>query len=130
MDYRDASLPIPERVQNLLERMTTEEKIGQLIQPMGWKTYRKESDGTVQVTEEFKENIAQGGVGSLYGVLRADPWTEVTLETGLTPGQERLPPMKFSATRLKTRVWAFPFCSGKNVRTAIWRSGQRYFRCR
>ncbi|MCM3207716.1 glycoside hydrolase family 3 N-terminal domain-containing protein [Paenibacillus illinoisensis] len=87
MDYRDASLPIPERVQNLLEQMTTEEKIGQLIQPMGWKTYRKESDGTVQVTEEFKENIAQGGVGSLYGVLRADPWTEVTLETGLTPGQ-------------------------------------------
>ncbi|MGD0035236.1 glycoside hydrolase family 3 N-terminal domain-containing protein [Paenibacillus illinoisensis] len=87
MDYRDASLPIPERVQNLLEQMTTEEKIGQLIQPMGWKTYRKESDGTVQVTEEFKENTAQGGVGSLYGVLRADPWTEVTLETGLTPGQ-------------------------------------------
>ena len=28
MDYRDASLPIPERVQNLLEQMTTEEKLG------------------------------------------------------------------------------------------------------
>lgn len=87
MNYRDASLPIRERVQDLLERMTTEEKIGQLIQPMGWKTYLKEADGTVQVTEQFKEEVARGGVGSLYGVLRADPWTEVTLETGLTPRQ-------------------------------------------
>ncbi|MGE7056997.1 glycoside hydrolase family 3 N-terminal domain-containing protein, partial [Paenibacillus glucanolyticus] len=26
-----------------------------------------------------------GGVGSLYGTLRADPWTGVTLETGLSP---------------------------------------------
>ncbi|MGG4142218.1 glycoside hydrolase family 3 N-terminal domain-containing protein [Paenibacillus algorifonticola] len=87
MDYKDASLPIQKRVQDLLERMTIEEKIGQLIQPMGWKTYLKEADGTVQVTEQFKEEVARGGVGSLYGVLRADPWTEVTLETGLTPKQ-------------------------------------------
>lgn len=87
MDYKDASLPIQERVQDLIGRMTTEEKIGQLIQPMGWKTYDKAADGTVQVTEEFKADMEQGGVGSLYGVLRADPWTEVTLETGLTPRQ-------------------------------------------
>jgi beta-glucosidase len=85
--YKDASLPIQERVQDLLERMTTAEKIGQLIQPMGWKTYKKAVDGTVQVTEEFEADMALGGVGSLYGVLRADPWTEVTLETGLTPRQ-------------------------------------------
>lgn len=87
MGYKDASLPIQQRVQDLLERMTTAEKIGQLIQPMGWKMYKKETDGTVQITEEFKAELAQGGVGSLYGVLRADPWTEVTLETGLTPRQ-------------------------------------------
>ncbi|MCP1424176.1 beta-glucosidase [Paenibacillus xylanexedens] len=87
MDYKDASLPIQERIQDLIGRMTTAEKIGQLIQPMGWKTYDKADDGTVQVTEEFKADMEQGGVGSLYGVLRADPWTEVTLETGLTPRQ-------------------------------------------
>lgn len=79
--------PVPERVQDLLGRMTTEEKIGQLIQPMGWKAYAKEADGTVQVTEAFKQDVADGGVGSLYGALRADPWTEVTLETGLSPRQ-------------------------------------------
>ncbi|WP_063566458.1 glycoside hydrolase family 3 N-terminal domain-containing protein [Paenibacillus sp. O199] len=87
MDYKDASLPVQERTQDLLGRMTTEEKIGQLIQPMGWKTYVKEADSTVQVTDEFKKDIAEGGMGSLYGALRADPWTEVTLETGLTPRQ-------------------------------------------
>lgn len=87
MDYKDASLPVQERTQDLLGRMTTEEKIGQLIQPMGWKTYVKEADSTVQVTDEFKKDIAEGGIGSLYGALRADPWTEVTLETGLTPRQ-------------------------------------------
>ncbi|PIH55776.1 glycoside hydrolase family 3 N-terminal domain-containing protein [Paenibacillus sp. LK1] len=87
MDYKDASLSVQERTQDLLGRMTTEEKIGQLIQPMGWKTYVKEADGTVQVTDEFKKEIADGGIGSLYGTLRADPWTEVTLETGLTPRQ-------------------------------------------
>ncbi|MGW7163355.1 glycoside hydrolase family 3 N-terminal domain-containing protein [Paenibacillus taichungensis] len=87
MDYKDASLSVQERTQDLLGRMTTEEKIGQLIQPMGWKTYVKEADGTVQVTDEFKKDIAEGGIGSLYGTLRADPWTEVTLETGLTPRQ-------------------------------------------
>ncbi|WP_405154712.1 glycoside hydrolase family 3 N-terminal domain-containing protein [Paenibacillus sp. FSL K6-0108] len=87
MDYKNASLPIQERTRDLLERMTIEEKIGQLIQPMGWKTYVKKTDGTVQVTDEFKDDIAQGGIGSLYGTLRADPWTEVTLETGLTPRQ-------------------------------------------
>ncbi|WP_315794220.1 glycoside hydrolase family 3 N-terminal domain-containing protein [Paenibacillus sp. BIC5C1] len=87
MDYKDASLPIQERTRDLLGRMTTEEKIGQLIQPMGWKTYVKGADGAVQVTDEFKKDIAEGGIGSLYGALRADPWTEVTLETGLTPRQ-------------------------------------------
>ncbi|WP_433922330.1 glycoside hydrolase family 3 N-terminal domain-containing protein [Paenibacillus taichungensis] len=87
MDYKDASLSVQERTQDLLGRMTTEEKIGQLIQPMGWKTYVKEADGTVQVTDEFKKDIVEGGIGSLYGTLRADPWTEVTLETGLTPRQ-------------------------------------------
>ncbi|WP_309120315.1 glycoside hydrolase family 3 N-terminal domain-containing protein [Paenibacillus sp.] len=87
MKYKDASLPIQDRVDDLLGRMTREEKIGQLVQPMGWKTYKKEADGTVSVTDSFKEDIAAGGVGSLYGALRADPWTEVTLETGLSPKQ-------------------------------------------
>lgn len=85
MDYKNASLPAAERVRDLLGRMTVKEKIGQLVQPFGWKTYNKNADGSIELTEDFKAALAEGGIGSLYGTLRADPWTEVTLETGLSP---------------------------------------------
>lgn len=84
MSYRDSSLPVEERVGKLLTLMTIEEKIGQLIQPFGWKKYHKDN-GSILLDEAFKQLVRNGGVGSLYGVLRADPWTEVTLENGLTP---------------------------------------------
>ncbi|EOS54580.1 glycoside hydrolase family 3 N-terminal domain-containing protein [Paenibacillus barengoltzii] len=82
--YKDSSKPIPERVEHLLGLMTLEEKAGQLVQPFGWQTY-EHKDGEIKLTEAFKEQVKSGGVGSLYGVLRADPWTGVTLETGLSP---------------------------------------------
>ncbi|MDO3413172.1 glycoside hydrolase family 3 N-terminal domain-containing protein [Saccharibacillus sp. CPCC 101409] len=73
------------RIRELLEKMTLEEKVGQLAQPFGWTCYTRREDGTVELTESFKRRAAEGGVGSLYGTLRADPWTGVTLETGLSP---------------------------------------------
>jgi beta-glucosidase len=84
MSYKDSSLPVPERVEHLLKEMTLNEKIGQLLQPFGWKTYEKEN-GKVALSEDFQEQVRNGGIGSLYGVLRADPWTEVTLANGLSP---------------------------------------------
>lgn len=84
MTYKDASKPIEERVENLLGLMTLKEKIGQLIQPFGWETYEVK-DGKVVLTEQFQQQVKDSGVGSLYGTLRADPWTGVTLETGLSP---------------------------------------------
>lgn len=85
MKYKDASLPVEDRVRDLLERMTVDEKIGQLVQPFGWKMYRLEPDRTVTLTDQFHEEMRLGGIGSLYGVLRADPWTGVTLEKALSP---------------------------------------------
>ncbi|REE86471.1 beta-glucosidase [Paenibacillus taihuensis] len=85
MLYKDAARLPAERVKDLLARMTTEEKIGQLTQPFGWKMYDKQQDGTIAFSEEFKQQVRAGGIGSLYGTLRADPWTEVTLENGLSP---------------------------------------------
>ncbi|MBR2570004.1 MAG: glycoside hydrolase family 3 C-terminal domain-containing protein, partial [Paenibacillus sp.] len=64
--------------------MTVEEKIGQLIQLYGWEMYEK-AQGKIVLTDAFKKRMLQGGIGSLYGTLRADPWTGVTLETGLSP---------------------------------------------
>ncbi|CAM4349094.1 beta-glucosidase [Paenibacillus endophyticus] len=84
MSYKDSSFSIPERAGHLLKEMTLHEKIGQLLQPFGWKTYAKEN-GKVVLSEDFQKQVKEGGIGSLYGVLRADPWTEVTLENGLSP---------------------------------------------
>lgn len=82
MLYKDPSRPVKERVAHLLSLMAVEEKIGQLVQPFGWQAYSK-VEGGIAIQESFKQAIAGGGVGALYGALRADPWTGVTLETGL-----------------------------------------------
>ena len=68
--YRDATLSTNERVEDLLKRMTKEEKVAQLLSPLGW-TY-----------DEKKDSV---GVGMLWATFRADPWTGRTLENGLTP---------------------------------------------
>ncbi|ANS76719.1 glycosyl hydrolase [Paenibacillus yonginensis] len=83
LKYKDAALPAAERAEHLLSLMNVEEKVGQLVQPFGWQTYEN-NGGTITLTEDFKEQVRNGGVGSLYGVLRADPWTGVTLESGLS----------------------------------------------
>jgi beta-glucosidase len=86
MIYKDRNYSTSERVEHLLSLMTLEEKVGQLIQPFGWQTYEN-IDGEITLTESFKKQVENGGVGSLYGVLRADPWTGVTIETGLSPAE-------------------------------------------
>ncbi|MFD1136373.1 glycoside hydrolase family 3 N-terminal domain-containing protein [Paenibacillus urinalis] len=84
MIYKDAARSVTERTEDLLKQMTMEEKIGQLVQPFGWKVYEN-AEGQINLTEEFRTQVQKGGIGSLYGVLRADPWTEVTIENGLSP---------------------------------------------
>ncbi|WP_339301902.1 glycoside hydrolase family 3 N-terminal domain-containing protein [Paenibacillus sp. FSL R5-0623] len=83
MTYKDQSKSVEERVQHLLSLMTTEEKVGQLTQPFGWQTYTNDQ-GNITLNESFKKQVENGGIGSLYGALRADPWTGVTLENGLS----------------------------------------------
>ena len=80
--YKDNTQPIEERIADLLGRMTLEEKIGQINQALGWKFYTR-ANGKFEITEDGKKQLSGNGLGSLIGVLRADPWTQVTLETGL-----------------------------------------------
>lgn len=82
--YKIPSAPIESRVKDLLERMTTEEKIGQLCCPLGWEMYTKTPKGVVP-SELYKERMSSMPIGSFWAVLRADPWTQKTLETGLNP---------------------------------------------
>lgn len=82
--YKQSSAPVESRVKDLLGRMTVDEKIGQLCCPLGWEMYTKTSKGVVP-SELYKERMSAAPIGSFWAVLRADPWTQKTLETGLNP---------------------------------------------
>ncbi|QHW33656.1 beta-glucosidase [Paenibacillus rhizovicinus] len=86
--YWNKELTVEERIEDLLGRMTTKEKVGQVNQHMyGWNAYRRLPDG-IELTEAFKQEVAFGdGMGALYGLFRADPWSAVTYENGITATQ-------------------------------------------
>ncbi|WP_186756384.1 glycoside hydrolase family 3 N-terminal domain-containing protein [Echinicola salinicaeni] len=84
--YKQQDLPVAARVTDLLNRMTLEEKVGQLSTLLGWEMYEKTGDGA-EASEAFKEAVQERNIGMLWATLRADPWTQKTLETGLQPKQ-------------------------------------------
>ena len=83
--YKDASRSTAERVNDLLAKMTLEEKLGQLICPLGWPMYEQTSDSTVVISDAYRAFIQERHGGMLWATFRADPWTRKTLETGLNP---------------------------------------------
>ncbi|WP_321372690.1 glycoside hydrolase family 3 N-terminal domain-containing protein [uncultured Draconibacterium sp.] len=84
--YKNNQYSVEERTQDLLSRMTLDEKLGQLLCPMGWEMYEK--NGTeVSVSETFKNMQKEKQPGMYWATFRADPWTQKTLKTGLSPVQ-------------------------------------------
>lgn len=84
-DYLNAKLPTEKRVADLLSRMTIDEKIGQLLCPLGWVMYDIKGPERVEVADTFKRLITDRQAGMLWAVYRADPWTRKTLDNGLNP---------------------------------------------
>ncbi|MCI1778470.1 MAG: glycoside hydrolase family 3 C-terminal domain-containing protein [Bacteroidales bacterium] len=82
--YKDISYSSAERTNDLLLRMTLDEKIGQLLCPTGWEMYEKKGD-EVYCSEKYKQAVKKQNIGMLWAVFRADPWTKKTLKTGLDP---------------------------------------------
>jgi beta-glucosidase len=82
--YRNVNLPPEERAADLLGRMTLREKVGQLTQRLyGFACYERQG-GDIRLTEEFyREADRYGGIGALYGLYRADPWSGRDFDTGL-----------------------------------------------
>ena len=82
--YQDPNLPPEQRAEDLLGRMTLREKVGQLTQRLyGFAIYRREGDEIV-FNREFREEVARySGLGALYGLHRADPWSGRDFDTGL-----------------------------------------------
>ena len=82
-NYENPLLPDEERITDLVSKMTLEEKVGQLLVPYGWPMYERKGN-EVFISEELKKDVRQRHIGSLWGFMRADPWTTRSLSTGLT----------------------------------------------
>lgn len=83
--YLDHKLDTDERVADLLAQMTLEEKCGQLNQRLyGWQAFER-VDESFEMTPKFQEEVAKfGGIGALYGLFRADPWSGMNHENGIS----------------------------------------------
>ena len=83
--YQDKALSPELRAKDLVSRMTLREKVGQLTQRLyGWQAFEKKGEELV-LSDIFKEEVDRySGLGTLYGLHRADPWSGMDYETGLT----------------------------------------------
>lgn len=84
--YRDSSLRPEERAKDLLSKMNLREKVGQLNQRLyGFQIYDRDGE-EIHISDIFKNEVEYfGGIGVLYGLYRADPWSARTRENGITP---------------------------------------------
>lgn len=82
--YKNPALSPEERADDLICRMTLREKVGQLTQKLyGFSAFVRHGD-EVTLSEEFCREVERyGGLGTLYGLYRADPWAKTDYETGL-----------------------------------------------
>ena len=71
----------------LMGAMSFTEKVGQLNQRLlGWKALTRDGAGRLVVTDELKREIDRwGGLGVLYGLFRADPWSGQHWGNGIRP---------------------------------------------
>ncbi|MFC4808618.1 glycoside hydrolase family 3 N-terminal domain-containing protein [Paenibacillus sp. GCM10023250] len=83
--YKRQDVPVSERIDDLMSRMTLQEKVGQLNQRMyGWDAYEKQADGVYALTDAFKQEVGRfDGMGALYGLFRSDPWSGVDYANGI-----------------------------------------------
>ena len=82
--YEDKTASPELRAKDLLTQMTLTEKCGQLTQKLyGFRVYDRVG-GNITLNEEFRAEVQRySGLGTLYALHRADPWSGRNFETGL-----------------------------------------------
>ena len=72
-----------QRAEKLLKQMTVLEKVGQLNQKLyGFQIYQVK-DNDIIFDDTFKNEVEKySGLGILYGLYRADPWSEKNYTNG------------------------------------------------
>ena len=84
MLFQDKTKSPRERAEDLLAQLTLREKVGQINQRLhGFSAYEREGE-SITLSKEFKEEVEKfGGLGVLYGLYRADPWSGRDYSNGL-----------------------------------------------
>lgn len=74
-------------VDRLIDSMSFTQMVGQLNQRLfGWKSVERNAAGRLVASDELKQEIDRwGGLGALYGLLRADPWSGQHWGNGIRP---------------------------------------------
>ena len=74
-------------VDRLIDSMSFTQKVGQLNQRLfGWKSVERNAAGRLVASDELTQEIDRwGGLGALYGLLRADPWSGQHWGNGIRP---------------------------------------------
>lgn len=85
LPYQDASRAPAERARDLCARLSLAEKAGQLTQRLyGFHSVLREGE-SLSLSEDFRSEVRHwGGLGTLYGLYRADPWSGRDWENGLS----------------------------------------------
>ncbi|MDO5377812.1 MAG: glycoside hydrolase family 3 N-terminal domain-containing protein [Clostridia bacterium] len=84
LPYENPALAPARRAEDLCSRLTLREKVGQLCQRLyGFESYVRRGDN-LALSDSFCQEVQRfGGLGTLYGLYRADPWSGRNFETGL-----------------------------------------------
>ncbi len=86
MLYKDKNRTPKERALDLCQRLTLREKVGQLNQRLyGFDAYQRTDGGYMPSSDFLKEIKKWGGLGTLYGLYRSDPWSGKDEKTGILP---------------------------------------------
>lgn len=82
--YQDKSRTPKERAKDLLSRLSLREKVGQVNQRLyGFRAYERRGE-TIVLSDEFKSEVERwSGLGVLYGLFRADPWSKRDFTNGI-----------------------------------------------
>src|ERR1700751_2455044 len=73
LPYKDAALPVQKRVDDLLSRMTTAEKIKQLDMYWGHEVANMKGHEAVSFSDSAKINIGTTGIGSVHDLYPLTP---------------------------------------------------------
>jgi beta-glucosidase len=83
LPYKDASLPVEERVKDLLDRMTLEEKVGQMLMFGAHRITRKRKDGSLMITKFGKPHLSNSLGGIKFPFQKESPEESARLNNEL-----------------------------------------------